>query len=66
MVNDGGILLGRSLDKIAYGLLIFSLSLDHLDCSSIGSDGNVSSTGSIFGMIRGAVLGHIDDTLGKT
>jgi len=49
LVNDSGVVLLRSLDKIAYGLLVFSLSLDHLDGSNIG--GLVSSTRTILGMV---------------
>lgn len=60
MVNDCGVLLIGTLDKIAYGLLIFGLSLDHFDGTSLVSNG-----GSILGVIRGSILGHVDNALGK-
>lgn len=60
MVIDCGVLLIGALDKVAYGLLIFGLSLDHFDGASL-----VGSCGSILGVIRGSILGHVDNALRK-
>lgn len=64
MVNHSGVHLGRGLHEVTYGLLIFSLSLDHLHSGRIES-GGVSTCGSILRMVGGAILGHVDDALGE-
>ena len=50
MVNDSGVHLSGRLDEVAYGLLIFSLSLDHLDPGSVERS-SVGTCGSVLRMV---------------